>query len=62
MGDWKLVVINGKPHLYDLTNDIHEDHDIAEAHQDVVNKMVDIIYREHTPSELFEVTLPTKKE
>ena len=62
MGDWKLVVINGKPHLYDLKNDIHEDHDIAEAHQDVVKTMVDIIYREHTPSELFEVTLPTKKE
>lgn len=62
MGDWKLVVIKGVPHLYDLRQDIHEDHDIASSHQEVVRRMVDIIHREHRPSELFPVTLPTKQK
>ena len=58
MGDWKLVVKQGKPHLYDLATDIHEDHDVATQHPDVVKQMVEIIHREHRPSELFKVTLP----
>ena len=29
MGDWKMVVKKGKPFLYNLATDIHEDHDIA---------------------------------
>ena len=62
MGDWKLVVIKGVPHLYDLRQDIHEDHDIASSHQEVVRRMVDIIHREHRPSELFPVTLPPKQK
>ena len=57
MGDWKLVVKKGKPHLYDLATDIHEDHDIAAQHPDIVEQMVGIIHREHRPSELFKVTL-----
>ena len=58
MGDWKLLVKNGKTFLYDLSKDIHEDRDIAKQHPDIVKQMVDIIMREHTPSELFHVTLP----
>lgn len=58
MGDWKLVVKKGVPHLYDLKNDIHEDHDVAKDHKDIVAKMIDIIYREHRPSSIFKVTLP----
>ncbi len=58
MGDWKLVVIKGIPHLYDLASDIHEDHDISTEHPDIVKKMTDIIYREHRESGLFKVTLP----
>lgn len=58
MGDWKLVVKQGKPHLYNLATDIHEDHDVAAQHPDVVKQMVEIIHREHRPSELFKVTLP----
>lgn len=61
MGDWKLVVKKGVPHLYDLKNDLHEDHDIAGQHPEIVNRMVDIIYQEHRSSELFKVTLPQKK-
>ena len=60
MDDWKLVVKSGVPQLYNLKEDIHEDHDVAREHQDIVNKMIDIIYQEHQPSELFRVTLPEK--
>ena len=38
------------------------DQDIAFNHQEVVNRMVDIIHREHRPSELFPVTLPPKQK
>ena len=58
MGDWKLVVVRGTPRLYDLATDIHEDHDVAAQHPDIVRQMTDIILREHRPSELFRVTLP----
>ena len=58
MGDWKLVVKKGKPHLYDLAADVHEDHDIAALHPDIVEQMIGVIHREHRPSELFKVTLP----
>lgn len=61
MGDWKLIVKNGTPYLYDLSKDIHEDTDVAAQHPDIVARMVAIIYREHTPSSLFKVTLPEKK-
>ena len=58
MGDWKLVVKGGTPHLYDLSKDIHEDKDVAGEHPEVVAKMVEIIHREHTDSPMFKVTLP----
>lgn len=60
MDDWKMVVKNGVPHLYNLKNDIHEDKDLAAHYPEIVNRMVDIIYKEHTPSKLFKVTLPIK--
>ena len=28
MGNWKMVVNRGEVHLYDLANDLHEDHDV----------------------------------
>ena len=58
MGDWKMVVVKGVPHLYDLANDIHEDHDIAAQHPDIVKQMKEIIRQEHRPNDLFPVTLP----
>ncbi len=57
-GDWKLVVVKGKPHLYNLAADIHEDHDMAEREPAIVKQLVDIIRQEHTDSPLFSVTLP----
>ena len=58
MDDWKLVVKHGKPHLYNLANDIHEDNDIANEYPDIVKKMIDIIKKEHTDNPYFNVTLP----
>lgn len=58
MADWKLVIKSGKPFLYDLNTDLHEDNDIAQQHPEIVKKMIDIIYSQHTPNELFKVTLP----
>ena len=62
MGDWKLIVIKGVPHLYNLATDLHEDNDVAVSHPDVVKKMVDIIYKEHVDSPLFPITLPKMAE
>lgn len=59
MGNWKMVVKKGKPYLYNLATDIHEDHDVAAGHPDIVKQMKDIIKREHRESDLFKVTLPT---
>ena len=58
MGDWKLIVVKGVPHLYDLRTDLHEDHDVADAHPEVVEKMVAIIVSEHRESTEYAVTLP----
>lgn len=57
-GDWKLVVKQGKPELYNLATDIHEDHDLAADHPELVRGMVEIILTQHTPSPYFKVTLP----
>ena len=57
-GDWKLVVRRGTPTLYNLSNDPHEDHDLAAQHPDVVRQLVNIIYAEHSDNPLFRVTLP----
>ena len=58
MGDWKLVVQNGNCSLYDLATDLHEDHDLAAQYPEVVNKMKEVLLREHTNSDMFRVTLP----
>ena len=58
MGDWKMVVKKGVPHLYNLTDDLHEDHDVAAAHPEIVKQMKKIIRREHRSSTLFPITLP----
>ena len=59
-GDWKMVVERGKPRLYNLSIDLHEDHDIAAQHPDVVRALIDIIYKQHTDSPLFPITLPQR--
>lgn len=59
-GDWKLVVKEGAPHLYNLASDIHEDTDVAASHPQILSELIDIAYREHRPSKLFKVTMPPK--
>lgn len=58
MGDWKLVVKKGQPFLYNLATDLHEDHDVAAEHPEVVQRMKEIIRAQHTPNPHFSVTLP----
>lgn len=60
MGDWKLLVKNGIPHLYNLANDIHEDNDLAAKYPDIVSMMSDVIAKEHRHSDIFPITLPRK--
>lgn len=57
-GDWKMVVVKGEPRLYNLAEDIGETTDIASSNPEIVADLISIIYREHTPSELFHITLP----
>lgn len=58
MGDWKMVSKGGKPHLYNLAEDLHEDNDIASQHPDIVRQMVIIAHSQHTESPYFKVTMP----
>ncbi len=58
MGDWKMVVKRGVPFLYNLSKDIHEDHNVAGEHPEQVRKMVNVILQEHRPNDLFKITLP----
>ena len=62
MDDWKLVVQSGTPYLYDLSKDLHEDHDVAAQHPDVVRRMIEVLLREHTESNMFQITLPALPE
>ena len=57
-GDWKLVVSQGKPFLYDLKTDIHEDHDLKDMYPDKLAELIGIVHREHTDSPLFPITIP----
>ena len=57
-GDWKLVVHHGKPALYNLRKDPHEDHDLSAERPALVRKLVRKIYEDHTDSPLFPITLP----
>ena len=59
-GDWKLVVSQGKPFLYNLKTDIHEDHDLNAVYPEKLAELIDIVHREHIDSPLFPIALPTK--
>ena len=55
MGDWKAIrkpIFTGKIALYDLKADLHEDHDVAADHADIVAKMEQIMQEAHTPREI----------
>ncbi len=57
-GDWKMVVQRGQCRLYDLATDLHEDHDVAAQHPQIVKEMKEIIRKEHTNNPAFPITLP----
>lgn len=57
-GPWKLIVKKGVPELYNLDTDIHEDHDVASKHPDIVSEMIGIALQQHKPNPYFKVTLP----
>lgn len=57
-GDWKLVVIKGVPHLYNLATDIHEDHDVSANYPEITQQLVEIIKKEHVDNPDYKVTLP----
>ena len=57
-GDWKLIVKRGKPELYNLAEDIHEDNNIAAEHPEIVERLVEIARSQHTPNPHFSVTVP----
>ena len=55
MGDWKGVRNGpGEPlELYDLSKDEMEAHDVAAGHPEIVQKLDEILKREHVPSSLW---------
>ena len=59
-GNWKMVVKHGKPFLYDLGNDIHEDHDLSKSYPGILQELIRIAHEEHTDAPLFPVTMPTE--
>jgi arylsulfatase A-like enzyme len=58
VGDWKAVRQNisrgnGDIELYDIANDVSEQHNVASQHPDLVARLAELMEQEHTPSELF---------
>ena len=60
-GSWKAVrqpMFTGEIELYDLSEDLGEEHDVAASHPDVVARAAALMEAAHTPSPQW--TLPTK--
>ena len=57
-GDWKLIVKKGVPSLYNLSEDISEQTDIAAENPEILADLLKIIKEQHQESELFPITLP----
>ena len=57
-GDWKMVVVKGEPRLYNLASDIHEDHNVAADHPEIVKELLAAIQKEHRDNQDFKITLP----
>jgi len=59
MGNWKAVKLNidktpqGVTELFDLSKDISESNNVAEANPELVKKMEEIMIQAHKPSEAF---------
>ena len=59
-GDWKLVCNSGQTELYNLANDLHEDHNVKDRFPQIHDQLVDIVLREHVDNRYFVPTLPQK--
>ena len=57
-GNWKMVAKRGKPALYDLGTDLHEDHDLSARYPGILAQLVEIARAEHRNAPLFPVTMP----
>jgi len=47
--NWKAYKKNGKWYLYDLSTDLHEDHDLSEKFPDQLKRMIAFAEEAHTP-------------
>jgi arylsulfatase A-like enzyme len=54
-GKWKALIKEGKFHLYNLDNDIHEDHDIASQNLAIVSKIKAYLVSARTDSPYWPV-------
>ncbi len=57
-GNWKMVVKRGKPALYDLGTDLHEDHGLSDKYPGILAQLIEIARAEHRNAPLFPVTMP----
>lgn len=57
-GDWKLIVVEGEPRLYNLAEDISETTDVASQNPEIVASLIEVIKQQHQPSDYFPITLP----
>ena len=58
MGKWKAYRVGGwnaKLKLYDLSKDIGEENDIAAQHPEIVQRMKEIMKKEHSPHPLWNL-------
>jgi arylsulfatase A len=65
MGDWKAYRKggwNGNLELYDLAKDIGETTNIAGKHPDIVQRMKEIMKKEHSPHPVWNLETNTKKK
>jgi arylsulfatase A-like enzyme len=63
MNNWKGVILNIKKgnmqwQLFDLSNDMQEQHDIAAQHPDIIEKMNAIVKKEHHTPEVKTFLMP----
>ena len=65
-GDWKAIWLNViNPHrttveLYDLSKDIHEDHNVAEQHPEIIAELDQLMRKSRVDVEDFPFSLPVK--
>jgi len=59
-GGWKAVRLNVRQHpddapveLYNLTEDIGEENDVADSHPEIVGQMVKFMQEAHIPNKVF---------